>query len=211
MRYKNIGWDWNGTLLDDIRISVETLNRMLAGKNFKKITEERYRDLFGFPVKGFYESLGYDFDRDDWDAVSQEFVDVYGSLSHGVELTAGIVPVLSAIRGQGIRQYILSALQENLLEEMLERFQIRNYFDGICGSDHIYAGGKTAMGEKMVSSYSIVPRETLMIGDTLHDAEVANALGFDVRLYVGGHNSERRLREVAPVLLCMEEIIKEIE
>ena len=49
--------------------SVETLNRMLAGKNFnKKITEERYRDLFGFPVKGFYESLGYDFDRDDWDA-----------------------------------------------------------------------------------------------------------------------------------------------
>lgn len=63
----------------------------------------------------------------------------------------------------------------------------------------------------MVSSYSIVPRDTLMIGDTLHDAEVANALGFDVRLFVGGHNSERRLREVAPVLLCMEEIIKEIK
>ena len=62
-------------------------------------------------------------------------------------------------------------------------------------------GGKQLWEEKMVSSYSIVPRETLMIGDTLHDAEVANALGFDVRLYVGGHSSERRLREVAPVLL----------
>ena len=210
MRYKNIVWDWNGTLLDDIRISVETLNRMLTRKNLGRMTVERYRDLFGFPVKEFYEALGYDFGRDDWDAVSREFVDTYGSLSRDVELTMGIVPILSAIREKGIRQYILSALQEDLLEEMLERFQIRNYFDGICGSDNIYAGGKIARGEKMVSEYSIIPQETLMIGDTLHDAEVAEALGFDVRLFAGGHNSERRLQSSVPVLSQMEELLKEI-
>ena len=62
----------------------------------------------------------------------------------------------------------------------------------------------------MVSEYSIIPQETLMIGDTLHDAEVAEALGFDVRLFAGGHNSERRLQSSAPVLSQMEEVLKEI-
>ena len=28
MRYKNVVWDWNGTLLDDVKISVDTINVM---------------------------------------------------------------------------------------------------------------------------------------------------------------------------------------
>lgn len=210
MKYKNVVWDWNGTLLDDVQISVDTINRMLRKKRLDELTVEKYKAIFGFPVKEYYEGIGYDFNRDDWEAISLDFVDTYGELSKDVVLTSGVNSVLSGLKECGVRQYVLSALQEDLLEEMLERFGIRNYFEGVCGSDNIYADGKVARGERMLQVYPIDPRETLMVGDTLHDAEVAEALGFDIRLYAGGHNSAERLREKGIVLERMEMLLGEV-
>ena len=51
MEYKNVVWDWNGTLLDDVKISVDTINVMLERKHLGKLTVEEYRSIFGFPVK----------------------------------------------------------------------------------------------------------------------------------------------------------------
>lgn len=209
MRYKNVVWDWNGTLLDDVKVSVDTINVMLERKHLKKLTVEEYKSIFGFPVKPYYESIGFDFARDDWEAVSRNFVDIYNDLATNVELTPGIIPVLEGIKRRGIRQYILSALQEDLLLGMLERFGIREYFEGVCGSNNIYADGKVARGEEMLRTFPIIPSETVMVGDTLHDAEVAEALGFEVRLYAGGHNSAERLAEKGKVLRKMEELLLE--
>lgn len=209
MEYKNVVWDWNGTLLDDVKISVDTINVMLERKHLGKLTVEEYRSIFGFPVKPYYESIGFDFTRDDWEAVSRDFVNIYNDLAKDVELTPGIVPVLEGIKKKGIRQYILSALKEDLLTGMLERFGIREYFGGVCGSNNIYADGKVARGEEMLRMFPIVPGETVMVGDTLHDAEVAEALGFDCRLYAGGHNSAERLAEKGIVLQRMERLLSE--
>lgn len=207
MKYKNIVWDWNGTLLDDVRISVDTINRMLEQKNLKRLTVDNYKSIFGFPVKAYYELIGFDFSRDDWEEVSINFVNTYNALAKDVELTPGIMPVLEGLKERGVRQYILSALQEDLLINMLERFHIRGYFDGVCGSNNIYADGKVARGEEMLRTFPIAPSETLMVGDTLHDAEVAEALGFDICLYSGGHNSAERLREKGMVLEQMGQLL----
>ena len=194
-------------MLDDVRISVDTINRMLEQKNLKRLTVDNYKSIFGFPVKAYYELIGFDFSRDDWEEVSINFVNTYNALAKDVELTPGIMPVLEGLKERGVRQYILSALQEDLLINMLERFHIRGYFDGVCGSNNIYADGKVARGEEMLRTFPIDPSETLMVGDTLHDAEVAEALGFDVCLYSGGHNSAERLREKGMVLEQMGQLL----
>ena len=97
MKYENVVWDWNGTLLDDVRVSVGAINRMLERRGIPGLTVERYRDIFGFPVRDYYESIGFDFARDDWDGVSREFVQDYDALATDVQLTEGeksdIIPV----------------------------------------------------------------------------------------------------------------------
>jgi phosphoglycolate phosphatase len=210
-QYTNIVWDWNGTLLDDLAASVETINRMLRRRTLPPITEQRYRELFGFPVRPYYEALGFDFLRDDWHAVSTEYVETYASLAGTVALTAGVAELLPAIRRAGTRQHVLSALQENLLEEMLERFGIRGIFDGVHGADNIHADGKIARGREMLARCPVRPEETLMIGDTLHDAEVAAALGFDALLYTGGHNSTERLQQQARIFHRMDHLLAALQ
>ncbi len=36
-------WDWNGTLLDDVDISIEAMNRVLERYGLEKLGRERYR------------------------------------------------------------------------------------------------------------------------------------------------------------------------
>ena len=139
-------WVWNGTVLDDVKISVDTINVMLERKHLGKLTVEEYRSIFGFPVKPYYESIGFDFSQDDWEEVSRDFVNIYYDLAEKVELTPGIIPVLEGIKRKGIRQYVLSALKEDLLIGMLERFGIRENFERVCGSNNIYAEGKVSLG-----------------------------------------------------------------
>lgn len=208
MQYKNIVWDWNGTLLDDVSVGHGALKRMLEKRGLGTITLQQYKDLFGFPVKEFYEGLGFDFSRDSWQDVSQDFVDTYDILAGGMTLNPGVREVLSGLQERGVRQYVLSALEEETLRKMVVDFDIAPCFQQVYGACDIYAGSKVGRGKMMLEECGIIPGETLMIGDTLHDAEVAGALGFDCMLYAGGHNSEWRLQGKAPVILEMQALLE---
>ena len=63
--YKYIIFDFNGTLLDDVIISLDALNfcyNKYIDKN-NKISLKDYLDKFSFPVGKYYESLGFDFNK----------------------------------------------------------------------------------------------------------------------------------------------------
>lgn len=207
-KYRNIVWDWNGTLLDDLGVGVNTLNRMLEKRGLPVLTVNAYKEVFGFPVVDFYRKIGFDLGKEGLHELSVDFVTIYDEFAAGVELNGGVREVLAGIQRQGKKQYILSALKEDILQQMVGDFRISGYFEKVCGSDNIYAAGKIDRGKHMVESYELCPQETLMVGDTVHDAEVAEALGFDCILYAGGHNSRNRLGQKAAVIGKLEELLE---
>ena len=73
MKYKHIIWDWNGTLLNDSYLCVQILNESLRKRNIPEITVEKYREKFLFPIKTFYESIGFDFDKEPFENSNTEF------------------------------------------------------------------------------------------------------------------------------------------
>ena len=136
-QYKNIVWDWNGTLLDDKNTGVNTLNRMLEKRKLKTLSLENYRDVFGFPVEDFYRRVGFDLQKETLHDISVDFVDTYDIFAEGIGLNPGVRETLDALQKAGIRQYILSALREDLLSQMVKDFNIGRYFFQVCGSDNI--------------------------------------------------------------------------
>lgn len=206
MKYKNIVWDWNGTLLNDLEIGVTTLNDMLSRRALLPLTSEYYRECFGFPVIHFYEKVGFDLNEESFHDLSVDFVKTYDKYATMLALNPHVFEVLYELQQLGMKQFVLSALREDLLQQMICDFGIAGYFDQVCGSDNIYAAGKIGRGKEMLINLNISSSDTLMVGDTIHDAEVAEALGFDCILFAGGHNSERRLLEKAPVIYNLKEL-----
>ena len=76
MKYKHIIWDWNGTLLNDTWLCVEGINNSLEKRSIDTITKEVYRRVFSFPVKDYYERLGFDFKKEPFEVAGDEFVDI---------------------------------------------------------------------------------------------------------------------------------------
>ena len=49
--YDHIIWDWNGTLLSDLDIVLETLCEQLKEDALPLPSKQRYLDMFRFPIR----------------------------------------------------------------------------------------------------------------------------------------------------------------
>lgn len=191
--YTDIIWDWNGTLLNDAWLCVDVMNGMLSERNLPQRTLDEYRTLFGFPVRSYYEKLGYDFEKESFDIVGLEFIVRYNQRHHESNLHPGALEVLEYLKSSGYRQYILSAREQKELLEEVKKQSIDHYFSQIQGIDDHYAHGKNEAGTRLIGRIGYQATRMLFIGDTLHDAEVAAELGIDCVLIPNGHYTRERL------------------
>ncbi|MDR2913768.1 MAG: HAD hydrolase-like protein [Tannerella sp.] len=199
-------WDWNGTLLDDVEMNLKVVNRMLSKRKLKQLSLYTYRDLFCFPVQSFHRKVGFDFEKESIEEISSEYHAIYKEYKNEKKLNIDALFILDTIGRMGIKQYILSAAKKNDLLEETGHFEIINKFEGIYGADDICAVGKIQIGELLVRENQLIPEKTLIIGDTLHDAEVAKALGMNHILYSGGHNNDKLLAGSGKVITGLKEI-----
>ncbi len=185
--YKHIIWDWNGTLLNDVDYCRRIINRILVDNSLPELSLEKYREIFTFPVQDYYEAAGLDFSKTSFEILGKDFIDEYESKKLTCSLHDNAVEVLSSIHKKGISQSVLSAyLHENLVA-ILDHYNLTQYFDNIIGLDNIYAGSKTHLGLSLVEQLNLPKEEILFLGDTLHDAEVAEAMGVNCILIANGH------------------------
>lgn len=192
MAIRQVFWDWNGTLLDDLAYAVDVRNRVFPRFGLPAIDSlERYYEQFTFPVRLYYERAGVT--DANFAAVANAWMDEYVRGFDSLSLREGALEALKRLHARGIRQVVLSASKRELLGDQLSRFPIVHYFDTYLGLGDIYAGSKEEIGLTYLRSCSISPQESLMIGDTLHDAEVARAMGVACVLVSGGHQSRETL------------------
>lgn len=190
-------WDWNGTLLDDVDISIEAMNRVLERYGLEKLGRERYREIFRFPVRDYYELAGFDFSKVDFEKPAMEFIEEYYSLVGAAELSRGALEAVDRFSARGIRQIILSASERESLVKQVRRLGIEGRFSDILGIDNHFAASKTELALKWISDNNINKDEVVFIGDTLHDLEVAAAAGCACVLVSCGHQIKAVLGNAA--------------
>jgi phosphoglycolate phosphatase len=210
--FKHIIWDWNGTLLNDTTLCVEVLNGLLERRSMEPITEALYRQNFGFPVIRFYDYLGFDTNRDSFDQVSREFIGDYEARwLTDTALHAETSDVLTQLSQLGHTHSVLSAAKHEALEIGIQHFGIRPHFTGLLGTDNIYAEGKVGQGKRWIEQLDWHPEEVVLVGDTLHDFEVAQAIGTHCILIAHGHHTAERLAATgAPVLNSLHELVQHL-
>ena len=192
-KYNHIIWDWNGTLLNDRWLCVEAINQALNKRNLPILTEIKYKDVFSFPVEDYYKKVGFDFSKEPFHIAGDEFVTYYGNNFFRVELHSDSISVLKKIKESGRSQSVLSAGKQDFLTDWIKIHNLSDYFIKILGIDNQYATGKKALGLAWMDEISYDSQEIIMVGDTVHDSEVAEAMAIDCVLVEHGHVSRKRL------------------
>jgi phosphoglycolate phosphatase len=192
---EGIIWDWNGTLLDDARLAVETMNEMLARRNLPELSIDQYKQVFSFPVKDYYQKIGFDFELEPFEIPALEFIDRYNELVNHCLLHSDSVILLNHFKANGCRQFILSAMKQDTLDQCLSHFRINHFFEHVSGLGDHYATSKIENGHRLIAALNLDPGQLLLVGDTVHDFDVATELGCQCVLVANGHQSKPVLQE----------------
>lgn len=198
---KHIIWDWNGTLLDDLELCLEVINKMLIARSLNPVSSNTYLDVFGFPVRDYYLKLGFDFSEQPFEVISTEFIEAYEAGRPNCKMMEGSASLLQELYSGRISQSILSASKKDYLDQAVVEYKIKEYFSLIDGLDNHHAAGKLSLAEEHITKLNIDPRYILMVGDTLHDAEIAENLGIRCCAIPNGHHSRKRLSKSTAILI----------
>ena len=193
-RYDYVLWDWNGTLLDDLELNLFVENELLRRRGlFQRADRDYYLAHFDFPIITFYEALGFDFSKENYADVADEYADLYASNLQESTLFTDALPVLSALAEDGVRQVVISATEHDLLQKQVASYGLSGRFDDVLGSENNLGKSKVAVACDWLQKQKADPHRTLFVGDTTHDFETAAAIGCDCILVCRGHNSRARL------------------
>lgn len=201
---EHIIWDWNGTLLSDVNYAVHTVNKLLQARNLPLLDRERYQKTFCFPIRKYYDLLGFDLENESFEKLCDEFVGSFMAGIHTCNLMPGARDILKKVKDSGKMQSVLSATDQPNLNKMMDSFGVRPYLDHIYGIEDKMAASKIHRGHDLMAATGIAKEKTLMIGDTDHDLEVGHALGIDVILLSHGHQCVTRLRKIHHAVIDMD-------
>ena len=193
--YNHIIWDWNGTLFNDVELCANIMNLLLTQESLPNISIQKYKEIFTFPVIDYYRIAGHTFERKSFEVLGKQFMDEYEIRKKKCGLFSGVKELLSELQLKNINQHLLSAYEQNSLNRIVKYFAINYYFQNIVGLDNIYAGGKSHLARNLALTIRSngTSGNILLIGDTIHDYEVAKEIDADCILLSHGHQDKERL------------------
>ncbi|MFP5464192.1 MAG: NUDIX domain-containing protein [Gammaproteobacteria bacterium] len=183
--------DWAGTLADDRALTLAATNDTLVHFGAAPVDEATYRREFTLPVERFYRRFIGDLPREQIDAV---FFGHFAQRMAQSQLFAEVPALLHICRLRGVALSICSSVPTDILDGLLTRLGLREFFRHIGGG----AADKIPVLQQIVASAPFRPDETLYVGDTPHDIDAAHAAQVIAGAALYGYATEDRLRAVRP-------------
>lgn len=205
-KYECVVWDWNGTIVDDVNASLLSVNDMLIKRNLPLITLEQYHQYLDTPIYKFYEHI-FDLNKITFDIIQTEFNLGYNKHISDNPLNDGALTIMQKLRLNDIKQVIVSSSNQDIVQRGAERLSVAEYIDFISGSSDNFVGSKVERAIGVISKITTDYSKVVVIGDTLHDCQLANEIGADCILLSTGHQSKADLLTTGkPVIDSLNEV-----
>ena len=204
MSYSLIVFDWDGTLIDSASTIAECIQQAASDIGLEPPSREQATHVIGL---GLHDSLRL--------AVPQlrpeqyvEFVGLYRkhflAREDRMRLFPGVEDLLKKL-SKDRTLAIATGKSRRGLDRALEATGLRAYFSGSRCADETHPKPHPAMLLELMEECSIDKGETLMIGDTSHDLEMARGAGVDALAVTYGAHAEAALRACGP-LGCVPDV-----
>ena len=212
-----VAFDWNGTLLSDVELSILGTNYTAQKLGAKPINKKKYRDYFDVPVWILYEKLGIPQKilEAKHDLIQNSFHAIYEKHEYKLRTRSNTRQILNWLKENNIPTGIFSNHTQDGIEKQTNRLKITHYFTTIIANSLKSGAIKGRNKEEKLKLYlvenSIDPKTVLVVGDSIEEIEISHALGTKSVSITGGYCSKARLIDKKPDYLISNLIqIKEI-
>lgn len=182
--FKNLIFDWSGTLVDDMGPVIEATNVVLEKYGIAPYDREGFRRSFRLPYHEFYEELLPGVALTELEAHFRPAFDGATSL---VTVLPHAREKLEWAKQRGMRMFVLTSMDPTAFARQLNEFEMQDFFEetysGVIDKRELIAG--------ILETHSLHKDETAFIGDMTHDIETARHGGISsIAVLTGYHHAE---------------------
>lgn len=173
MKIKNIVFDLDGTLLDTTEGILESVKYAAAELGYPELPRETLLTFIGPPVQNsFMENYGCGTEK------AQQAANLFREYYKSTALLKanpyeGIYELCDLLQSKGIRMAVATYKREDYALTLLKHYKFDKYCDPMHGADNNNILKKSDIVQMCMDEMNAEPRETVLIGDTAHDAEGA--------------------------------------
>ena len=190
--YRLIVFDWDGTLMDSVAQIVDAMHASMRDLGVELLSTDQVKNIIGLGLREAIDALypGQD------DAFLQRFVECYRhhwfGLSSQSQLFPGAEQTLQLIQEQGLLLAVATGKGRQGLDKVLADTELGDYFQATRCADETTSKPHPHMLNEIMSELKVKPEQTIMIGDTEYDMEMARNAGVEpIAATYGVHEWER--------------------
>ena len=191
--FRNLIFDWSGTLVDDLGPVIEATNEVLGKYDLPPLDREGFRRRFRLPYREFYTEILPHVPLEELEA---HFRPAFDAAVTPVTVLPHAREKLEWCAALGIRTFVLTSMDADAFERQMDDFGFRELFEAT------YAGvlDKREVIHRILETHGLDPAETAFIGDMTHDVETARHGGISSIAVLTGYNHPEILARVRPDL-----------
>lgn len=191
--FRNLIFDWSGTLVDDLGPVIEATNAVFERYHLPPFDRDRFRREFRLPYSEFYAEFLPDIPLAELEV---HFRPAFSSAKSPVTVLPHAREKLEWCTHHGIRAFVLTSMDTQAFERQMDDFQLRQHFEAT------YSGviDKRDMIHEIIERHRLKPQETAFVGDMTHDVETARHGGLSSIAVLTGYQHPEVLAAVRPDL-----------
>ena len=191
--FRNLIFDWSGTLVDDLGPVIEATNAVFERYHLPPFDRDRFRREFRLPYSEFYAEFLPDIPLAELEV---HFRPAFSSAKSPVTVLPHAREKLEWCTRHGIRAFVLTSMDTQAFERQMDDFQLRHHFEAT------YSGiiDKRDMIHEIIERHQLKPQETAFVGDMTHDVETARHGGLSSIAVLTGYQHPEVLAAVRPDL-----------
>jgi phosphoglycolate phosphatase len=202
MKYKLIAFDWDGTLFDSTRIIVRCIQAAVTDVGGKTPSDEAASYVISLGLMQALAHAAPDVPQAKYPELGQRYRHHYQRLQDDISLFDGILPLLHGLRERGHLLAVATGKSKRGLTDALQHTALRGLFAATRTAEETAGKPDPQMLHELMAELGVSAAQTLMIGDTTHDLNMAaNAHCDGVAVSYGAHDSAS-LQSCTPLFMA---------
>ena len=198
MRYRLIVFDWDGTLLDSARGIVECIQEAARELRLPVPARDTASHVIGLGLHASLRTAVPSLPEAQYRQFAEAYRRHFLARQDSMALFPGVRELLQELSLAGHRLAVATGKSRRGLDHALEATALRRLFAATRCADETDPKPHPAMLLELMAQLAVAPAQSLMVGDTSHDLEMARSAGVDaVAVSYGAHQGEA-LRALAP-------------
>lgn len=200
--YPLVVFDWDGTVMDSTAVIVQSIRAACADLGLPVPSEVDASYVIGLGLRDALHHAVPTLDPGAYDAMAQAYRRHYFAHDQDLTLFPGILDLLLDLKRAGFSLGVATGKSRQGLDRALGHVDLRHVFDATRTADETASKPDPRMLREIMGDLGRMPGETLMIGDTTHDLELARNAGVAAAAVTYGAHPASALATYAPVCLA---------